>query len=274
MRAAGKAGGHRVRRGLPAAGRIARGGGDLAFRAVDRARRDAHEQRQPAAAGLCAGRSRDRDNAAPEDRRRRQAHVAARFCRGADRAVCEDGRGKQLHLSVGESRREPRALREVLPGRGGGQRLPTVPEPVRPAAGLDRQRHQQPVYGDGVPGQPLHPGHRARRDQVPAAQRQCLDDAERCADLDRQRLLRRHGAARSRAPSGGSAGRSRGTGTRSSSTSSGRRSRSSARAKLIWQADPQLRFNAAGGYENNRFPFVTTKGRFTGAASSGRRPSG
>ena len=133
-------------------GRIARGGGDLAFRAVDRARRDDHEQRQPDAAGLCAGRSRDRDNAAPEDRRRRQAHVAARFCRGADRAVRENGRGKQLHLSVGESRREPRALREVLSGRGGRQRLPTVPEPVRPAAGLDRQRHQQPVYGDGRTG--------------------------------------------------------------------------------------------------------------------------
>ncbi len=37
-----------------------------------------------------------------------------------------------------------------------------------------------------------------------------------------------------------------------------------ARAKLIWQADPQLRFNAAGGYENNRFPFVTYKGPIYG----------
>ena len=37
-----------------------------------------------------------------------------------------------------------------------------------------------------------------------------------------------------------------------------------ARAKPIWQADPQLRFNAAGGYENNRFPFVTYNGPIYG----------
>jgi len=36
------------------------------------------------------------------------------------------------------------------------------------------------------------------------------------------------------------------------------------RAKLIWQADPQLRFSATGGYENNRFPFVTYNGPIYG----------
>jgi uncharacterized protein (PEP-CTERM system associated) len=37
-----------------------------------------------------------------------------------------------------------------------------------------------------------------------------------------------------------------------------------ARARLIWQPEPQLRFDIDGGYENNRFPFVTYTGPIYG----------
>ncbi len=88
-----------------------------------------------------------------------------------------------------------------------------------------------------------------------------------------ERLLR-HWSGSSRAPSGGSAGRSRGTGTSVKFNEQRPQISELGRAKLIWQADPQLRFDAAGGYENNRFPFVTYNGPIYGGGSSGRRPSG